>query len=147
PVFQEVYLEQLGEVSRLVDSISRMSDNAALSELVEEKRAKTEVFIRARQLADSLLKINAAEARRLARTPAPVTAGRDTASLQPLVEKRVIDETIVTEKTKKGLLGRIAAAIANKPREKTIQNVTVYRHLPSDSASGDQQAPRNIQTV
>ena len=137
--FQDLYLEQLLEVSNLVDSIQGSVDQETLSTLVDDKREKTAIFIQARQLADSLLKLNAEEER--GPREKIVTQTIET----PVVEEtqpqttEVVDETIVKKKNKKRLFSRIAAAIANKPTETSVQKVTVIEQARRDSIARLQQ--------
>lgn len=132
PAFQNLYLEQLLEVSNLVDSIQGGNQNKDLGNLVSNKREKTEIFIQARQLADSLLKLNATEERGPVKT---ITQRVESTVEQntPQEDKKVVDESVVKKKNKKRLFARIAEAIANKPKETNVQKVTVYEQARRDS--------------
>lgn len=119
------YMDQLNRVSSLIVSVQK-DDEQRIHGLVEDKKLKTELYIKAKLLADSLLRDR------------QILAGQDnppiTQSIPVVIQersapdtttvKKLVEEYVVEKKSKRGLFGRIKDAIANKPSEREIKSVT-----------------------
>lgn len=119
------YMDQLNRVSSLIVSVQK-DDEQRIHGLVEDKKLKTELYISAKLLADSLLRDTKILADQenppiIQSTPAVIQeiAAPDTTTL-----KKVVEEYVVEKKSKRGLFGRIRDAIANKPSEREVKSVT-----------------------
>jgi len=130
PEARDFYSIQLSTVSHLLDSISN-EKKEILSVLVEDKRKRTEAFIHAKLLADSLIRLNlyvpviktVTEEQVVHQTPQSLPP-------QTVAEKKVVEEQVVTRRQKKNLFQRIGAAIRNEPKEESVKNVTIYKTQP-----------------
>src|SRR5690606_26897569 len=92
----------------------------------EDKKLKTELYIKAKLLADSLLRdrqILAGQENPPITQSTPVVIQERSAPDTTTVKKGV-EEYVVEKKSKRGLFGRIKDAIANKPNEREIKSVT-----------------------
>lgn len=120
-----VYLNQLNEVASLILSVQK-DDEQNIDNLVADKKNKTEIYIAARLLADSLMQDRSIVED--AKEPIPVIE-RIYIEPAPVIidaepEKKV-DEHVVESKSRKGIFGRIRDAIVNKPVESKVTNVTI----------------------
>lgn len=122
------YLNQLNRVSSLIVSIQK-DDEEKVNELVEDKRRKTELYIQARLLADSLRK-DVSIVIGLDKPPVVEVQNSVQTLQEDSKEKKVIEEFVVEKKSGKGLFGRIKDAIANKPNEKELKSVTTIENKP-----------------
>src|SRR5690606_19769539 len=92
----------------------------------EDKKLKTELYIKAKLLADSLLRdrqILAGQENPPITQSTPVVIQERSAPDTTTV-KKLVEEYVVEKKSKRGLFGRIRDAIANKPNEREIKSVT-----------------------
>lgn len=121
------YMSQLDRVSSLIDSIQKGNEKR-VDGLVLDKRIKTELYISAKLLADSLMKnksivsnievLNAV-------VPKRIVIPKETRA--PAAASKVVEEFIVEVKPKRKLIGRIRDAIANKRSEAKHRKVTVLQ--------------------
>ncbi len=122
------YITQLEHVSAIIDSIGNQNEQG-LSSLVIDKRIKTELYIKARMLTDSLIR-SEVEGLTISRSikkreePKPLSLPLNE---QP-AESRVVQETVTTRKSGKKFFERIKDAIVNKPQEQEIKKVTTIEH-------------------
>ncbi|MHA6728382.1 hybrid sensor histidine kinase/response regulator [Chryseobacterium sp. A301] len=133
PKLYTAYVEQLNGVSAIIDSIHKNEDKG-IDGLVQDKKRKTELYIKARLLADSLLKDRKIAVQPKVLPPvqkAPIVIVERVESAPE--SKTVVEEYAVEKKKSKGLFGRIKDAIANKPREKELKSVTTTSSVPKDS--------------
>lgn len=126
------YMDQLNQVSALIISVQK-DDEKRIGGLVQDKKLKTELYINAKLLADSLLRNTsiATSSRNVSygNTPVLVEAPTDTSSTI-----KVVEEYVVEKKSKKGLFGRIKDAIANKPNEKELKTITTFESQENEAA-------------
>ncbi|MCL4637823.1 MAG: ATP-binding protein, partial [Olivibacter sp.] len=126
----EDYLSNMKEIELLVDSLFiNYGSELRMSTLLSDKKEKTELFIRFKFLADSLLsnltnqyKAGAGDTqyRQIYKTKRPLNSP----ILQQEVDTTFQEETILKKNTK-GLFGRIRDAIINKPSEEKTRNRTI----------------------
>lgn len=119
-----VYLNQLNEVSSLILSIQKDDENQ-IDGLVADKKLKTEMYINARLLADSLIRDRSIVEE--SKEPIPVIEKTFTqpAPVEADSQTKVVEEYVVENKSKRGFFGRIRDAIANKPVENKVRNITI----------------------
>lgn len=116
------YLNQVNRVSALIVSIQK-DDETRIDGLVKDKKHKTELYINAKLLADSLIRHRKMVAEeKKAPVPSPVRVEEKPAPEQ--ASTKIVEEYVVEKKSKKGLFGRIKDAIANKPNEKEHKSIT-----------------------
>ncbi|ANI90328.1 hypothetical protein A9P82_14110 [Arachidicoccus ginsenosidimutans] len=110
--YYTAFTSQLKSVAQLIDSLSSNQANEDnLAELVQDKQIKTQLFLKAQLLVDSLLMDNSVK---------PVGAPKFVHHTLPPLDTSMfeVDTTHTTQapqpKKKKGLFGRIGDAIKNK---------------------------------
>lgn len=117
------YMSQLERASALIDSIQKGNEKL-VDGLVLDKRIKTELYISAKLIADSLMKNGPIMSNtQIMNAASPNRAVSKEARVEPAASK-VVEEFIVEVKPKKKLLGRIRDAIANAPSEVQHRKVT-----------------------
>ncbi|MHA6697164.1 ATP-binding protein [Chryseobacterium sp. A321] len=141
------YLEQLNRVSTLIDSLQKDEHNhEGIDGLVQDKKKKTELYIKARLLADSLLKDRKIVEQKTVAPPiqkAPPVKVEIVESVP--ASKTVVEEYVVEKKRNKRLFGRIKEAISNKPLEKEVKKVTTTSSVNKEPAVSSRE-PKEVTT-
>lgn len=140
------YMNQLNRVSALIVSIQK-DDEMRIDGLVKDKKYKTELYINAKLLADSLMRERKVVADDNKAPVKPVPRIEEKPVSEP-VSTKIVEEYVVEKKSKKGLFGRIKDAIANKPNEKEHKSITTIESpIPSSEKEEDEVVDQPIAPV
>jgi len=149
-VYMKQFSNEIGRVSKILDTLQLRENTRVYSKnvkgLVEQKKAKVQIYLKLKQLTDSLFLINANVDTLKQRT---FTRGMEIT--QGRFKTMVVIDTIKPKEAKeKGLLGRIADAFSRQKRRTDTNAVLVKKEITLDtslsSKNYNKMQIRNINT-